>query len=409
MALTISQQPQEYTPAFNDQWITALSTEIAQPDFKYKVDVAIQYDLNGTPTTATFTDYVFPRPDGYLVYNPKEKVQNYVQNFFKPYDYTILEAVNEIVDVTVTITETWTGEVAPDSEQVIYYAWNACLTEREMVGFDYNKYISSGSVVRFHSVATSGAVSIPFEKIGLESDNYIHFLKSSLFTAINYKLIDTNGVDILDDIDLTGSMTNDKIYQINVSPQHAVNLGWNPTVGMFIKIEFYYTNLVPEDVVVHTYTYEIKELCTKHDINRVYYRNRRGGVSSFPFEQMSTDTIENKTNEVRLNRNKIVSGVFTYDPYEHENRIVSTQEIFKKSLMTNWITELDNKYLEELYSSPQCWVVNESDGYEYYGDYSYLPVTSKSAPFLLNKHSNNKLFNYKLDVELSTQETRQRT
>lgn len=404
MAITISQQPQTWTPAFNDQWITALSDEIAQPDFKYKVDVSIDYDLDGVPTTATFIDYVLPRPDGYLVYNAKEKVQNYVQNFFKPFDYTIVEAVNERVEVTIDITETWTGEITPATDQVIYFAWNACLTEKQMYSFNTVDYISSSFYIRVHSVATSGLLSLPFERQTFNSDVYLHFVKPSALDSINYKLIDTNGIDILNDIDLTGSMTTDQIYQINISPQFAEETWGGVTVGMFIQVDF--LNVTNDSL--YTYTYEIKELCSKHDINRVYYRNRRGGVSSFPFEQMSTDSIEGKTNEVRLNRNKIVSGVFTYNPYDHENRIVSTQEIYKKSLMTNWITETDNRYLEELYSSPQVWVVNENDGYSQ-NVYDIVPVTSKSAPFLLQKHSNNKLFNYKIDVELSTQETRQRT
>ena len=395
MALTISQQPQEWTPAFNDQWITALSDEIAQPDFKYIVQTEINYILDGTPTTATFTDNILPRPDGYLVYNAKEKVKNYVQNFFKPFDYTIVEAVNEMVLVTVTITEDWTGVVISDIDNYSYYAWNACLTEKQMYEYNYLDYISSNDAIKVHSVATDSTTSYPFENQTFNADVYLHFVKPSNLTTINYKLIDTNGVDIIDDENFTGSMTTDKIYQINISPQFAEQTFGGVNVGMFIKVDFFDNS----GAILYSYTYEIKELCTKHDVNRVYYRNRRGGVSSFPFEQMSTDSIENKTNEVRLNRNKIVSGVFTYNPYDHENRVVSTQEIFKKSLMTNWITQQENEYLEELYSSPQVWVVNENDGYTQ-NLYDYVPVTSKSAPFLLNKHSNNKLFNYKLEVEL---------
>ncbi len=401
MALTISQQPQAWTPAFNDQWVTALSTQIAQPDFKYKVTVDIDYDLDGTPTTATFTDYVLPRPDGYLVYNAKEKVKNYVQNFFKPFDYTIVEAVNERVEVTIDITETWTGEITPATDQVIYFAWNACLTEKQMYSFNYTDYISNGTTIQIHS--TGGDINNPYQEYTLKSDVYFTFVKVPALDHIRVYTIDDNGVDILYDFVITGTMVNDKVYQVNISPE-LLNQDYDGiSCGQYVKVLFEdsLNNFIGQQM------YKVGCLCTKHDVNRVYYRNRRGGVSSFPFEQMSTDSIENKTNEVRLNRNKIVSGVFTYNPYDHENRIVSTQEIYKKSLMTNWITETDNRYLEELYSSPQVWVVNEN---ETYGDaYSYIPVTSKSAPFLLQKHSNNKLFNYKIDVELSTQETRQRT
>jgi len=405
MALTIWQVPEAWTPAFNDQWLTLDSTQVAQPGFYCLVTTEIIHDVNGTPTTATFTDKIFPRPsDNYIVYNPKEKVQNYVQNFFKPYDFTIVEAVNERVQVTVTFREVWTDEVEPDDANYTYYAWNACLTEEAFYGYVESRYISTDTKIRVHSVATSGTDSLPFEIQTMGADVYMHFVKPAALDAINYKLIDTNGIDILDAMNLTGSMTTEQIYQINISPQLAVNEGWNPTVGMFIQIDF-----LDADVDnIYSYTYEIKSLCTKHDVLRVYYRNRRGGVSSFPFEQMSVNTIDSKTNEVRLNRNKIIDSQFKYLPYDHENRIVSTQERYSISLMTNWITQKESEYLEELYSSPQVWVVNESKGYTS-NPYFYVPVTKRSAPYLLQKHSNNKLFNYKIEVELSTQETRQRT
>lgn len=409
MAITISQQPQAWTPAYNDQWITALSTEIAQPNFKYYINTYVTYDLNGTPTTDTYLDEVFPRPDGYLVFNPKEKVKNYVKNFFKPNDYTIVEAINEMVSVSIDISETWTGQTPTATETITYNAWNACLTEKQMYDYDYTDYISNSSVVRLHSVATSGPDSIPFEKQTFNSDVYLQFVKTAEIDVIGYQLLDTNGVDIIDDTELTGSMTNDKIYQANVSPQYAESLWGGVVEGMYIKVDFYsvdYSGAHPVYTSLYSYTYLIEDLCTKYDINRVYYLNRRGGVSSFPFEQMSIDNIDNKTNEVRLNRNEIVSGIFTYKPYQHENRVVSTQEIFKKSLITNWITETESKYLEELFSSPLKWIVNESEGY---GDaYAYIPVTTTSAPYVIGKRANNKLINYKLDVIYSTQETRQR-
>lgn len=402
MAITISQQPQAWTPAYNDQWITALSTEIAQPNFKYYIKTYVTYDLNGTPTTDTYLDEVFPRPDGHLVFNPKEKVKNYVKNFIKPNDFNIVEAVNASVVIYMEISETWTGQSPTATQDLSYNAWNACLTEKQMYDYDYTDYISNSSVVRLHSVATSGPDSIPFEKQTFNSDVYLQFVKPSNLDTINYKLIDTNGVDIIDDVNLIGSMTNDKIYQINVSPQLAEDSFGGVTEGMFIQVDFLDVSLN----VLYTYTYKIYDLCSKYDINRVYYLNRRGGVSSFPFEQMSIDNIDNKTNEVRLNRNEIVSGIFTYKPYQHENRVVSTQEIFKKSLITNWITETESKYLEELFSSPLKWIVNESEGY---GDaYAYIPVTTTSAPYVIGKRANNKLINYKLDVIYSTQETRQR-
>lgn len=402
MALTISQNPQSWTPAYNDQYITALSDEIAQPNFKYQVDVSIDYDLNGTPTNVVFSYYFLPRPDGYLVFNAKEIVKNYIQHFFKPMDFNILECVNSRVEVGITITEDWTGVVTPDTATVNYNAWNGSLTEKQMYSFSYGDYISSTSFVRVHSVATSGLLSYPFEKQTFYSDVFLQFVKPSDLDTIYYTLVDTDGATDLNTIALSGTMTNDKIYQINVSPQLAEETWGGVTEGMYIRVDFF--KATPD--IMYTYLYEIKHLCTKHEVNRIYYLNRRGGISSFPFEMLSTQSIDAITNEVRLGSKKIVSGEYVSLPYQHENLVVNTQETYMKSLQTNWLTTQQMIYLEELFSSPLKWLVNEED---VYGSlYNYVPVTMINKPYLLNKHENEKLFNYGIDVKFSTQETRQR-
>ncbi|MBK6836724.1 MAG: hypothetical protein IPG89_21675, partial [Bacteroidetes bacterium] len=106
------------------------------------------------------------------------------------------------------------------------------------------------------------------------------------------------------------------------------------------------------------------------------------------------------------NRRKIIGGQYLYSPYKHENLIVNTQETYVKTLQTNWLTTQQMIYLEELFSSPLKWLVNEED---VDGSlYNYVPVTMINKPYLLNKHENEKLFNYGIDVKFSTQETRQR-
>lgn len=404
MAIVISQSPQTWTPAYNDQWVTAISNQIAQTGFKYLVSVDVDYILNGTPTTETFNYSFLPRPDGYLVFNAKDVVKNFVQHFFKPLDYSILECVNSKVDVTITITEDWTTVTSPvpESENIGYYAWNACLTEKQMYSYSSGDYISNNFYVRVHSVATLGLLSYPFEKQTFYSDVFLQFVKPSDLDSISYALVDTDGVTDLNAMSLTGTMTDDKIYQINISPQLAEETWGGVVPGQFIRVDFF--KVTPD--IMYSYIYEIKDLCTKHEVNRIYYLNRRGGISSFPFEMLSTKTIDNKTSEVRLGRNYIDTGVYTYKPYQHENNIVSTEETYMKSLQTNWLTTQEMIYLEELFSSPLKWVVNEEE--QYRSDYNYVPVTSISKPYLLNKHENEKLFNYGIDVKFSTQETRQR-
>ena len=402
MAITISQQPQAFTPAYNDQYITALSNQLAQPEFKYKVEVDVTYLLNGTPTTSTFIYFHVPRPDGTLVFNAMETVKNFINHFMNPNDFNIVECVNSKVDVSIDIIETYTGGPGTTST-ITYKAWNASLTEKEAHYsiYNYGDFISSNSEIKLLNVGKSAI--LPNNIVTINQDVFFQFVKPADLFRIDYRVIDTNGVDILNSYSYTGSMTTNKIYQINASPQLAINQSFTIAEDYFIQVVFLKSNLT---TVIGSYTFKIGSLCTKHEVNRIYYLNRYGGISSFPFEMLSTQTIDLKTSEVSLGNKELISGVYTSLPYKHETFTVSTEETYMVNLQTNWITAQQSIYLEELFSSPLKWLVNEDADY---GDlFAYVPITSMSKQYLINKHENMKLFNYGIDVKLSIKETRQR-
>jgi hypothetical protein len=402
MAITISQQPQAFTPAYNDQYITALSNQLAQPDFKYKVEVDVTYVLNGTPTTSTYIYYHVPRPDGTLVFNAMETVKNFINHFMNPNDFNIVECVNSKVDVSIDITETYTGGPGTTST-ITYKSWNASLTEKQVHynNYNYADFISTNSEIKLHNVGKSAI--LPNNIVTMNQDVFLQFVKPADLFRIDYRVIDTNGVDILDSYTYTGSMTTNKIYQINASPQLAINESFTIAEDYFIQVVFLKSNLT---TVIGSYTFKVGSLCTKHEVNRIYYLNRNGGISSFPFEMLSSKTIDSKTSEVSLGNKELISGVYTSLPYKHETFTVSTDETYMVNLQTNWITAQQSIYLEELFSSPLKWLVNEDADY---GDlFAYVPITSTSKQYLINKHENMKLFNYGIDVKLSITETRQR-
>ena len=397
MAITIHQTPQLWTPAYNDQWILALSTEIAQPLFKYKIEIMV----TNSDGAITFTYYVLPRPDGYLVFNCKEIVKNFVKHFIKPNDFTVLECVDSSVMVDILIYETWTGEAGTGVIDATYFAWNACLTEKQMFldTYNYVDYVSTASESIIH---TRGNV-LPTTNYTLLSDVFMHFVKVLTLDHIIYYVLDTNGVDILDTYTFNASsLTNNKIYQINVSPQLAISETLPMAVGYYVLVKFF-TSLNTE---LASYQYLVSDPCTKHEIKRLYYLNRNGGISFMSFELKSTKNISKQTNDVKLNRNEIVSNTWTYKPYKHERNVVSTQETFSEVLNTNWITKLQSEYLEELFSSPMVWLVSEEDDYS--DPYKFKPVVITDKSYEYKKHENEKLFNYSVVVEYSTTETRQR-
>lgn len=103
MALTVTQQPLELTPAYNEQIFTALSDQIGVTDFKYIVTV----EVNGSGVI--FTHPILQRPDGYMIIDIQEDVKNYIEHYFEldaiTLSYPINLATNKTVSVEVKIKE----------------------------------------------------------------------------------------------------------------------------------------------------------------------------------------------------------------------------------------------------------------------------------------------------------------
>lgn len=402
MAITVLQSPDEWTPAYNDQWVLASSTEIAQPNFKYKIETSITYDLNGTPTTVTFTDYYLPRPDGLMLHDPKEKVKNYIKHFWKPGEFNIIEAVNCRVGVGVSIIETWDDETLPDTQTIDYVAWNASLTERQMFldNYAYEDYISNTNP-KIHYI--NNDLNRPARTVTMTSDVFVHFVYRDVFAKIQYEVYLSDGATLVGVEEYSlASVVQGYVYQVNISPKAAVDFSISIAAGYVVKLVFYDS----EDDEIVSYQYTVGSYCTKHEGKSIYYLNRVGGISFMNFQMMSNVSAGIQTNEVRLNRNEVIDNTYTYLPYKHENNTVSTQEKITEILNTDWITKQQSSDLEELFSSPLKWLVSDEDDYD--DPYKFKPVTIIDRRYEFKKHENEKLFNLSITVEYSTQETRQR-
>lgn len=71
MALTVSQTPQIYTPAYNEQIFSCISNQIAVSDFYYLVQFQVGASI-------IYTKKILQRPDGYCVFDAIEVVKNYI-------------------------------------------------------------------------------------------------------------------------------------------------------------------------------------------------------------------------------------------------------------------------------------------------------------------------------------------
>ena len=383
MALTVSQQPQAYTPAYNSQVFTAISNQIAVADFKYIVTVQINA---GT----IYTENILQRPDGYLVYDPIELVKNYItRDYFDPTSVTCKYAEGKSCSVEVKIKEYYTGAIQ-STTTINYIAYDACLTEHTFRNYLYTDYVSNGaSVYLLENVANE--FLLPDYRVDVKNDVWIHFFKNS---CDKITITHSDGVTI-SVIDLIIPATNNYIYYCNVGYSTLLANSIVPGEGDTVTIQ-----IKQGATVRYTGSYTFTDLCTKFRKYTIQYLKRNGNIGRFNFEMISNINVSKKSETVRLNPAKIRSGVYGSNSWDAEKRTVSTQTTRQLTLNTNWLTAEQSESLEECFDSPVRWLVDDNQNYK--------AITITDSSYKINEAFGDPLFFYKVEAEFDVQETRQR-
>jgi len=382
MALVVSQTPQIYTPAYNEQIFVALSNQIAISDFYYLV----QFQVGGS---IIYTKKILQRPDGYCVFDAIEVVKNYIKHSFNPTVTGITYATDSAVAVTVYIKEFYSAAVQ-STYTYNYVAWNACLDADTFSTYDYRDYVTNGGEIKLLSPNATEYL-VPNAKIDIKADNWLHFFKDD-FTYIDFVLYRASGA-------VKGSLTKTiptgaYIHYINTGAKlwDGSGVTVNPTDTLEINFE--------GDSGGMSTSFTFTDVCSKSVQYNVYYYKRNGGIGFKTFELVSQETMTKKTNTVRMNTKTLSGGIYSAPTYKREKNVVSTTSQKSITLNTNWITEQQAIQLNELFDSPMVWLQLET------GEYKPITITDNSYKF--SKHVNDKLFNYSITADYDNTETRQR-
>ena len=394
MALVVHTEPQELTPAYNNQYITALSDQIAQPGFKYMVTVTVNGD-----TANTYTKEILQRPDGWLVFNAMEWVKNYIEHYFE-FDginlaYPINIATNKSVSVEVVISE---YGISPfDSETITYEAFDACLTDADFRNYDFADYLFAGTT-GFYFLSKNIKTITPDPRITLNQPLFLHFINNYTDPINSIAITLRRGgstIDLVSIASLPTPVNTYDILQLYVGTQ--IFSGATPQVGDVVRVDF--LNSVATSLLRWSYT--IQDVCSKFEDYVIYYLDRDGNILPFHFEYKSTEDFTKKVNTVKLNKDTLntTTGEYGSNTYDREEHVISTAIESTLELNTGWINETQNLQLKDLFDSP---IVYLWDG----GDLISCRVTNTS--FQRKLKVNEKLINYTITIDSGITETRQR-
>lgn len=406
MAFTQIQQPATFTPAYNDINFVVSSTNNGQPNFNYIFDVKI----NG----AFISRHRIPaRPDnGVGYFNAKRIVETYLSQSINFDQITVTNSAESILALVIECREEFGASPEPGSILTTFatiYCWNGVLAYPSFVNYNINQFRQM-----------KNEIDVTY----LLSDNQINKIKLTEKAFISVMVGEANAVDRIGVFAYSSTSTLlQTTYIINpfatvsntasrfiTLPAGPLNLNQILNANLEAGTQNQ-GNIIPSNTAFYNirtfgvgsaskiYRYNITEVCSKHTPVRVHFLNRLGGYDSFTFDLLNTFTSNIERKEYRQNLGGFVGSTYTYDIKDRSATIFDTQIKTIQVLNSNWITDVEAAWLEQLMTSPDVYI-------EVGTQLQAVNITDTS--YTQKKTVNDQLFNLTITIEKSFLKHRQR-
>lgn len=405
MAITIQQQPQLYTPVYNPMRFVLSSTNAAQTNFKYVVDLYVSGVAgrvwrglyNPDPTYATCGADVSRILESYLTYDISDTVFGFQQctNSLKGYEVKFGEQYGASSGIATYTDLTVTG---------LKYAWNGVLKSNTFRTFNYSLYTVGGGGATLSNMATT------------------QYYTDTTQRAYQYMLNDTSGMAYFAKI-LTYDVNNALLGTYRIANSYQASTGIADKlvrvgVGAYdLNNATLYTGIQPVITAsVNKYTVEIVQFndsssspvytynveCNWHGISpqSLHFLNRLGGFDVFNFRLQRTQFSDIKRSSMEKNLGTLTATTWSYNSIDRGNTTYNTEISDRWTLTSDWIIDAQAIWLQELFESPEVY---------YHDGSTFIPVTIKNNTTEIKTIKNmEKLFNITVDIEFSNKRWTQR-
>lgn len=414
MSVTILSQASSHTPANNNQYIVASSTNASQVNFKYRVTVQIN---DGTYDADTVLR-IPKRPDNSKLYfNPQNIAEAYVKssfrkdetNFFNP-NPSIPSAFKKI---TVGINEEYGSPVSGfGGASATYYIWNG--SEDSL---DFADYVYS-TTTRSRDLTLSPSLT---DTIHYNQKNLIKTWHRGFSTRDNrYLLItayDSSG-NTLQEVVLENPLYNvttfysNNYLSLNISPWGLNNytgvvtsilnaVPTIPTNTAQYTMFFYSVAPVISNISSNLYTVNISPLCSRYSRYVLHFLNSEGNYDSHTFNLLSRNNTDKETSQYKqIPYTLTAANKYRYEKGTNDTIIYNTVLTNKWTLNSDWIDDTKADWLRDLFASPDVKLENEAG--------VIISVKCAEKSYETKKQVNDKLFNITIEIENNLQDNRQR-
>lgn len=399
MAITIEQGVASLLPVYNDAYYTLSSTNVNQPNFKFVVD----YYINGVKVDRQL---IPPHPTNQVGYvNIAPILESRVSKDIAITDDRIKANSNSYVEYVMKFGEAYgsTGTIIyPDLHVTgAKHFWNGIFDYEDFVDYSSGDYIcSSGSIAPFLTNKPSSG------DIHLDDNAWLYWINYNQNTSYMYIVTRASDLSTLNTFKVSTILGSIPFLRcptgannINDIPNSQFTLGAQPVLlgnedSYSIQIFDASNNPISE-----RYFYTIANNCSRYEKRRLQFLNKLGGYDFFDFTMASKETIDVDRSIYKKSLGTGGSHAYQFSKNDRGYSQYHTKIKDKISIQSDWVTEAEMEWLEELITSPDVYLDNGT---------ALIPINITNPTFERKKDVNDKLFNLSLEYTLSYDRYRQR-
>ena len=400
MAINILANPKDFAPVYNKMEYLISSTNFAEPNFAYLVDIYIngsgtktvrlripvrpsdnygKVDIHRVLESALTSDV--GNPLGILgTYEAPNSSLTYIVEFGEEYGTTVVQYPNEETDISRN-------------------AFNASLEKAEFINWDVTEYELDGVTKKFLTNAPDN------HTVSINSHGWSYYKEATAIDFFTVNTYDSAG-SVISSFRIDPTTTSGDIQFVPSSPASLNNID---NINLAVGIQPIITPSVASYTIVaqasaitigsETRTFVIEENC-KYNVNTLIFQNNLGAFDNFTFYLGDESKTKIEKKDMKVNVDTVVGTDIVYSMNEREKVTYYTKNTPSLKLMSDWITEEESNWLLELMSSPEIYLQS--------GDELIAVSKIKASSYTKKKVVREKLFKIEVDLEMGYDDYRQR-
>ena len=361
MAITINTEPNDIAPVYSDISYVVTSTNYAQSNFKF---VAVVKNEAGT-IIAKLKAPIFHGTTDKGVFNISRILQNYVTYDFTQNLGTLTKCLNSYIGYSVEFGEEYGGtEYLNLTSDTGKYAWNGL--------FDiYGSETAATYKIAIPSSTPKFLTRVRTRRVTTSQYDYLHFLLLGFDATPKIIAYNSAGTAIAtSQIKLPWTASTSDLSQFMVRfgcgpvQLNALTAGEldSGTAGNVIPSNTSYYTIQIQNSIGNAgselYRFDIVEECSKYLPQYLNFLNPLGGFESVRCSMASKDKYNISRKQFKRNNYTLSGNTYAYDTTKHGITNYAVEKTKEVTLNTNWLTETEFEWLQDLIASPVVFLGN---------------------------------------------------